>query len=166
MSKEAIFTKTGAHVAGARIKQLSIFIGDRLGALHRALTLLDEDRIRICALSILDGADHAVVRLVVDRPDLAVRLLEADGCTVYVRDLLGVALPHREDRDVGIREALQTLLSAEVKVAYVYSLVVTLDQRSILALNVEDMELAERAITGFGLELVDQEQLGWGSPEA
>lgn len=166
MSKDVLSTQTGAFVAGARIKQLSLFIGDRLGALHRALTLLDADRIQICALSILDGADHAVVRLIVDRPALAVRLLEEEGYTVYARDLLGVALPHREERDVGLREVLQTLLSAEVKVAYVYSLVVTLNDRSVLAINVEDMDLAERAITGFGLELVDQEQLGWGTPDA
>ena len=166
MSEEVISTQTGAYIAGSRIKQLTIFIGDRLGALHHALTLLDADRVRVCALSILDGADHAVVRLVVDRPALAVQLLEADGHTVFSHDLLGVALPLREERDVGIREVLQALLSAEVKVSYTYSLAVTLDQRSILAINVEDTELAERAIAGLGVELVDQEQLGWGASDA
>ncbi len=162
MAKTPLFTQTGADIAGARIVQLTIFIGDRLGALHRALQVLDAQHVRICAISILDGADHAVVRLVTDRPRVAARLLEEAGYPVFRRDLLGVALPKPEENKIGIRGVLQSLLSAEVKVIYVYSLVVTVGGRPVLALNVEDMEFAERAITSVGLDLIDQDQLGWG----
>ena len=163
MSRKPLSTQTGADMAGARIAQLTLFIGDRLEALHRALAVLEEEPIRICAISILDGADHAVVRLVVDRPDVATDLLASAGYPVYRRDLLAVALPARQERALGIRGVLQALLAAEVKVIYVYALVVQIEDRSILAISAEDLEMAERAIRNVGLELVDQDQLGWGT---
>ena len=48
---------------------------------------------------------------------------------------------------------------------YVYPLAETIEGRPVLALNVESLELAERAISNAGLELVDQEQLGWGQDD-
>jgi hypothetical protein len=157
---------TGARLAGARIQQLTILIGDRLGALHRALRALESRHIRICALTILESTDHAVVRLVVDRPRLAARLLEQADYRVYRSRLLGVALPRRAEGELGVRGVLQTLLSAEVKVDYAYSLVCRVEERSVLALSIEDMQVGENALAGAGLELVDQAQLGWGGGEA
>ena len=166
MSQVTLSTQTGADLAGARIEQLTLLIGDRLGALHQVLLALEPEPIRICAISIVDGADHAVVRLVVDRSAVAARLLEEAGHVVHHRELLGVALPKPGEPEMGIRDVMQALLSAEVKVIYVYSLVTRVEQRTVLALSVEDMEMAERAILGVGLELVDQDQLGWGKDEA
>ena len=166
MSPDTTLKQTGADLAGARIVQLTILIGDRLGALHVALQALEPEHIRICAIAILDGADHAVVRLIVDRPDVATRLLEAAGHKVFRHDLLGVALPRPGEAAMAIRAVLHALLSAEVKVIYVYSLVARVEARTILALSVEDEEMAERAIANVGLELVDQDQLGWGEAEA
>lgn len=165
MTQDVPPVQTGTDMAGARIEQLTLLIGDRLGALHRVLQALEPEPIRICAISILDGADHAVVRLVVDRPTVAVRLLEAAGHVVHRRELLGVAMPQPGEPEVGIRDVMQALLVAEVKVIYVYSLVTRVERRTVLALSVEDMEMAERAILGVGLELVDQDQLGWGKDE-
>lgn len=166
MTDTPLSTQTGADMAGARIEQLTIFISDRLGALHRALQILDGLPMRICSISILDGADHAVVRLIVDRSRVAARLLEDAGYSVLHRDLIGVALPKPEERGVGVRGVLRTLLAAEVKVFYAYPLADTVEGRAVLALNVEDLALAERALVGAGLDLVDQDQLGWGAEGA
>ena len=54
-----------------RIIQISIFLENRLGALLGVTRVLEAQSVNICAVSITDAADHAVVRLVVDRPSLA-----------------------------------------------------------------------------------------------
>ncbi len=162
MSPYPIKTETGSDLSGLRIEQLTLFLGDRLGALLSAFQLLTPDRIRICAVSMSEATDHAVVRLVVDRPATARALLEEEGYAVHHHDVLGVALPRREDRDVGIHDVLHALLSAEIKVNYVYALATRVDERAVLAMSVEDPDVAEHVLTAAGLELIDQAELGWG----
>ena len=102
---------------GSIIVQLSFFLPNRLGALLRATRELDAKGIRICALSILDAADHAVVRMVVDRPTDAKGTLIAEGYAVFETDLLGVALPR--GKGLGIGKVLSALLMAEVNIHYI-----------------------------------------------
>ena len=61
---------TAGHHDGPRaITQLSCFIENRIGALRHVVGRFEAEGICICAVSILEAADHGVVRLVVDRPD-------------------------------------------------------------------------------------------------
>lgn len=139
------------------IKQLSCFIENRIGALQQIISLLEDDGIRICALSILDAADHGVVRLIVDRPTDAKIMLEAQGVTTFETNLLGVLLP--ADRVRGISSVLSTLLIAEVKVEYVYALITHPSDRPALAINVDDLNAAADALQQVGFDLVTQNQI-------
>lgn len=142
------------------VKQLSFFVPNKLGALQRILAKLDGEPVKICAISILDAADHAVVRLVVNRPAVAMTALTDQGVAVFESELLGIAL--RPDRpEIGIRRVLAALLAAEVKVEYVYALIVRVANRPILALHVEDPELAGKVLGDLGLDIVSQDELAW-----
>ncbi|GIW71227.1 MAG: amino acid-binding protein [Planctomycetota bacterium] len=145
------------------IKQLSFFIPNRLAALQRAVAALAEHAVKICAISIIDAADHAVVRLVVDRPAAALQALRASGHSVFESELLGVALPPvGAARREGIREVLASLLVAEVKVEYIYALIEPWQGRPVLALHVDDRETAARVLQGAGLTVVGQGEIGPG----
>ena len=48
-----------------RLKQLSVFLENRLGVLLGVTKVLEVQQVNICAVSIVDAADHAVVRMVV-----------------------------------------------------------------------------------------------------
>ena len=143
----------------ARLRQLSFFLPNRLGALFRATQHLEKQHVRICGLSLLDATDHVVARMIVNRPAAAKEQLEEAGFTVYETELLGVALPTGEE--YGIRKVLSGLLGAEVNIAYAYALIVQVDGHPVLALKVDDMSMAARVVRGARLDLVDQDQLGW-----
>ncbi|MBN2492583.1 MAG: hypothetical protein JXQ29_17175 [Planctomycetes bacterium] len=140
-----------------RIQQLSIFLRNRLGALQDATARLREAEVRICAISILDAADHAVIRMVVNRPYLARTALEAAGYGVFESELLGVALPEEKDR--GIQKVLTCLLRAEVDIKYVYSLIDHLDGKPVLALNVDNCDWAGEVLQKAGMMLVGQDEV-------
>jgi hypothetical protein len=142
-----------------RLRQLSFFLPNRLGALFRATQHLEKQHVRICGLSLLDATDHVVVRMIVNRPAVAKEQLEAAGFSVYEADLLGVALPAGEE--FGIRKVLSGLLGAEINIAYAYALIVQVDGHPVLALKVDDMSMAARVVRSAKLDLVDQDQLGW-----
>ena len=142
-----------------RLKQISFFLPNRLGALFRATQHLERESVRICGLSLLDATDHVVVRMIVDRPTVAKAQLAQAGYPVYETDLLGIALPAKEE--FGIRKVLSGLLGAEINIAYAYALIVQVEGHPVLALKVDDMEVAARVVRSAKLDLVDQAELGW-----
>lgn len=144
---------------GPLVKQLSFFLRNRVGALLGVVRLLEEHNIHICAISILDSADHAVIRMVVDRPALALKLLQDRSLTVFESELVGVELPSQGK--IGIRKILSALLLAEVNVQYVYSLLVLANRRPVLALHVDDIPTAIRVLRNHGLTVVGQDEISW-----
>jgi len=94
------------------IKQLSVFVANRLGALLTVTRCLDAYGLELRAINIIEAADHAVFRLLVDRPGLAKETLQSEGYSVFESDILGVALPSTTSD--GIRRVLSALLLAEL----------------------------------------------------
>ncbi|MCB9898920.1 MAG: acetolactate synthase [Planctomycetes bacterium] len=139
------------------IKQLSIFLPNRVGALLAVTRCLDAYAIRICALSILDAADHAVLRIIVDHPGLAQEALSTEGYAVFESDVLGVVLPAADSG--GIKAVLSALLLAELNVHYVYSLIAMSTGTPIVAISVEDSDSAAQVLESKGLELIGQAEL-------
>jgi hypothetical protein len=141
----------------ARVKQLSIFLENHIGALLAVTRVLEAQDITICALSIADAADHAVVRLVVDRPSLAAAALQADGYHLVQSDLLCITPP--PGKGIGMRRVLQALLAAELNVHYIYGVITAGRHRPALALHVEDIERAATTLCEHGLQLLSQDDL-------
>jgi hypothetical protein len=142
-----------------RLRQVSFFIPNRLGALRRAIQILEEKDVRIGGISVLETADHAVVRLVVDRPDGAFELLTAEGYGGCITELLGVRLP--PGPRFGIQRVLSVLLGAEVSLMYCYGLILQAGGHPVLALQADDLGMAGRVLVRNGFPLVGQDDLHW-----
>ena len=138
------------------VEQISVFLPNKVGSLERIVTLLDREQIRVCGFSILDSHDHAVVRLVVDRPPQALIALKGQGRTPVTANLLAVALP------VGsavIVDILHRLLRAELNVHYAYSLLVRHGEKAIVVLHADNLEEAAATLRRGGFELISQKDL-------
>ncbi len=138
-----------------RIHQLSVFLPNRLGALLHLQRTLEAADIRIRALTILDAADHAVVRLIVDQPTLGEEILKSDGHAPVVSELLGVALP----RGHNVRGVLRALIAAELNIHYLYSFLEPVRGEAALALSVEASDQAARQLLDRGFRLLHQDDL-------
>jgi hypothetical protein len=137
------------------IKQLSVFLPNRVGALLGVTRALGTLSLSIRAISIMEAADHSVVRLIIDRPGLAVEVLQDQGYAVLETDLLAVALPGQD----GVRKVLAALLMAELNVHYVYSLLASGTGEPILALHVEDTMAATKVLREHEMILIGQDYL-------
>lgn len=140
-----------------RIVQISVFLPNRLGALRRAVQRLEDEDVRILGLNVLDAADHAVVRLVVDRPAPALAALQQAGYGVFETDVLAVQVP--AGRRGAMQQVLSALVGAEVNMEYVYGLLARLDGRALVALQTDDAGVAERVLKSRGFDLVHQDEL-------
>jgi hypothetical protein len=101
------------------VRQLSVFLENRVGQLLRLTQLIEAKNIRILGLSVIDSADFAVVRLLLNSPDDAATALREGGFAVSVAEVLVIKLPH-DGR--GLLTVLSALLSAEINIAYTYPL--------------------------------------------
>ena len=80
------------------IKQISIFLENKLGRLAKVTRILGENNIDICALSVADTTDFGILRLIVDRPDEA-KVLADNGFTVNINDVIAIEV---EDKPGGL----------------------------------------------------------------
>jgi hypothetical protein len=145
----------------ARLRQISLFLPNRLGALRRAIDVLERGDVRIGGISVLEAADHAVVRFVVDRPEHALKSLEEAGYGGSLTDILGVSLS--AGPRFGMQRVLSVLLSAEVSIMYVYGLILSDHGQPILALRADDLDLAARVLEHGGFRVLGQDDLSWPS---
>ena len=61
--------KTSESLRPPLVKQFSVFLENKVGALLDLTRTLGDANIHICGLSVVDTADSSVVRMVVDDPD-------------------------------------------------------------------------------------------------
>ena len=151
---------TAQDTTSPRVRQISFFLQNRVGALLAIARRLEELHINICAISILDAADHAVVRMVVDRPSLAKEALLEKGINASETELVAVEVPM--ERGIGLPRILTALLQAEVNIHYVYSLIVQSNSHPVVAFHLDSLDMATQVFKQQGLVVVGQDQISWG----
>ena len=154
---------TARGTIGPKIIQLSVFLENRVGLLLKLTKQLEQYEVHICALSIIDTADTAVIRMVVDNIPAAKKAFAERGLTVYESDLIGVELPIAQG--IGVSSVLGTLLRAEINVHYVYSLITRSNGNPVIALHVDSHETAVKILRNHDLALVGQDDIQWEGSE-
>jgi hypothetical protein len=130
------------------IKQLSVFLENKSGRLTEVTEVLASAQINISAFSIADTSEFGVLRMIVNKPDEAMKLLREKGVSVHITDVIGFIVPHEPG---GLYRALKILSSEGVSVEYMYafalgdraSVIVRTDavQQAIAILQKHKMEL-------------------------
>ena len=98
--------------------------------------------INISALSLADTAEFGILRLIVDRPDEARRVLMEEGIVVRVSDVIAVAM---NDTPGGAMDILHALAQAGINVEYLYASVGR-SGKAIMIVRVDDNENAENIL--------------------
>jgi len=99
--------------------QFSVFLDNRVGKLMDLLRALDAVALRVVAMSVLDSADHAVVRILTSKASLAKRLLHRNKFSFSETDVLVVQLAP----SYSMADICDALLRAELNIFYAYSLI-------------------------------------------
>jgi hypothetical protein len=145
------------------VRQFNVFLANRLGSLLNVVRRFEMTDNRIIALSVLDSADCAIIRIVVSDPERAYEILEQANLPFTESDLLVVALP--EDKQP-LLQICKALLAAEISIHYAYPLMVDPKGQSALALHVEDIETAVQNLEQKGFTLLSENDLNDGGTDA
>jgi hypothetical protein len=134
--------KTASRRGGDAVVQFSVFTPNRLGRLHDLVRLLASHNVHVLALTILDTTDSSIIRIVVDDPDKARNLLNEHGFPFTESRLVVVEFTSPTELD----RLMSALLGAELNINYLYSFIPHSQGKSLLALSMEDNELAEQVL--------------------
>jgi hypothetical protein len=100
------------------IKQLSVFIENKPGRLSEVTGYLSEAGVNLHAVCLADTTDYGVLRLIVDDPEKALRVLKEHGLAVKITEVVGAALTHQPGSLSGV---LRSLEKAGVSIEYMYA---------------------------------------------
>jgi hypothetical protein len=95
----------------------------------------------VLALMVLDTTESSIIRVVLDDPDRARGLLVREGFGFTECRLVVVEVTSTE-----LGRLMAALLQAELNINYLYSFIPHPQGKSILALSMEDNDLAEQAL--------------------
>ena len=116
------------------VKQISVFLENKAGRLAEVARILANSNIDIRALSIADTTDFGILRLIVNKPDNAERILKDSGFTVSCTDVIAIAVP---DKPGGLDSALSALAKESLGIEYMYAFISKSSSEAIVILRVE-----------------------------
>ena len=135
------------------MKQLSIFVENKVGSLAEVTRILKEAGINLRAVASFDSPSYGILRVIVDDPEHARELLLSEKHAVKMTDVLAVELV---DKPGALDGALQRLAEAGIRINYVYSFVLRKEAEPLMVLHVSDMEQGRRVLQEAGLRVVDK----------
>jgi hypothetical protein len=122
-----------------KVKQLSLFLENKPGALTRPVKLLADTKFNILTLSLADTQHFGILRLIVRDWEKARQLLEQDGFVVKVSDVVAIEVP---DKPGGLAEILSVLEEGHVNIEYVYGFTLREQGKGLLAFRFDDPDRA------------------------
>ena len=139
------------------MKQISVFVENKPGALYALTAVLAQGQIDMRALSLAETKDFGIVRLIVNDLYKTTTLLKDAGYVHSLTPVVGVAIP---DVPGGLNRVLQVLTDAKVNVEYMYAFLGGKDvDHAYLIFRVADDKAAETALASRGIQVLDQEQV-------
>jgi hypothetical protein len=149
-------TRTAETTRTPLVRQFSVFLENKVGALLDLTRTLGEANVHICGLSVVDTADSAVIRMVVDDPDHCREVLHKAQVPVSESELVVVELPRGPEK---LDNVLRQLVAGEVNIQYTYSLMIRPRDKALLALHCEDPEFAREVLTKAGFAVLSQKDI-------
>lgn len=129
------------------IKQLSVFAENKPGRLASVTEKLYENDINIRAFTIAEAGDFGIIRMVVDKTDLAYRILKDAGFTVSITDVLAVEV---SDEPGSLHSISKALGNAGINIEYVYAFT-SGKHRALIILRVDNIDEAIRVLEREGV---------------
>jgi hypothetical protein len=139
-----------------KLKQLSLFLENKPGALSAPVKLLARAKINILTLSIAEAGQYGILRLIVRDWEAAKNLLARKGLLVKVTDVLAIEVP---DRPGGLAAVLEILEQAGINLEYMYAFTLKRESLGLLLFRFDDPDKAIRVLQKHKINVVGSAEL-------
>ena len=105
------------------------------------------------ALTIADTANFGILRIVSDKPEETLSLLETHGFTARVTEVLAVEV---EDKPGALAKVMEIFHENEVNIEYLYASLEKNRDNAVIVLKVEDVSHGQKIIEQHGLTAIGE----------
>jgi hypothetical protein len=136
------------------VPQVSVFLDNHPGSLSEVMAKLDQNQIKIFALSIAEAGEFGLVRIITEDPSKATKVLEdAEFNLAKSRKNIEVSVILITEKD-RVSRITKVLGDSGLNIEYAYSSAVHMDGKFALVLRVNDLEKAEKTLKENGVAIL------------
>src|SRR5256885_5110242 len=148
--------QTSSKLDGPLVKQFSVFVPNKVGAMLEIVKLLSAHHAHDVALRVSESTDSAIARIIADDPQRVEKLFREKNIAFGVSQVVIV-----EMREVATQlvKLLAALVMAEVNVHFAYPLLIRPRGFAAIALHLDDTECASSVLTGEGFKILSQDDI-------
>ena len=139
-----------------KIKQLSIFLQNKMGSLAKPLEVLTVADVNIRAMCMADTSEFGILRLVVDNPEKGKEALEQNNFLVKMTEIIGVEM---NDSPGGLTSVLKTIRDNNIDLEYLYAFTHDKADKAILLLHAEDIDKLIEVLENNNITIVKSEEV-------
>lgn len=139
-----------------KVNQISVFLENKSGRLAAVTKILAKNEINIRALSIADTSDFGILRLIVDYPEQAHKVLKEEGFSVSLTEVIGVEMP---DKPGGLAGVMEILEKNSFNIEYLYAFIGKRENGALVMFRVENPDKAVDCLKKEGIEVISGERL-------
>ena len=139
-----------------KITQISIFLENRKGRLYDVCSLLGQSDVNIRALTIAETESFGVLRIVVDKSDLAIKLLRDNHFVANFTDVVAIEVP---DKPGGLASILKVFADNDVNIEYMYGFVEKFSDKALLVMRFEDTDFAQQILAKHNIHVVAEKDI-------
>jgi hypothetical protein len=134
------------------IKQISVFFENVPGRIAEATGVLSKAGVNLRAISIADTADFGILRLIVDKDDLAIEALGKAGFTTKVTEVVAVEI---EDKPGSLWSVMALFERFKVNVEYLYASLEGTESKAVVILKLQNHEEGIKILKEHNVKLAE-----------
>jgi hypothetical protein len=155
MSRAQTPTETAYGYSPPSVTHFSVFLPNKVGKLSDLVEILDRSHIMICAISVNEASDHAVVRIITSNAQATRDTLQREKLAFTELAVLVLELSGKHT----LSSMCLTLLRAELSIHFAYPLMLGNASGTRIALAVDDVTLAGQILRRKEFRLLGEADL-------
>ena len=138
------------------VKQISVFMENRPGRLAAITKVLKDNNIDIRAINIADTTDFGILRMIVNDPAEAERVLRANSMTANVADVIAISI---EDNIGAFSDVITILKDKDISIDYIYSFIGEKSSKAVIIIKTNDLENSVAALKEGGVKVLSGKEV-------
>lgn len=138
------------------IKQISVFLENKTGALGEVVKFMAENNVNLRALSIADTEDFGILRIITDDPDSSIEKIKNAGYSAKLTNVLAVEI---DDKPGSFSKIVDVLSNEGISIEYTYAFLSKKADRAYIIIRADDSEKAAELLKKSGIAVSVQQDL-------
>ncbi len=136
--------------------QISVFVENKPGRIERVTEIMAKANVNIRAFTVMGTYEYGVMKFLVDKPDIALEALKAQGISAHKREIIALLM---DDRPGGLHRLAKIFGRKKINIEDAYGFVIEDKKRAVMVVDVGRISEAEKILREEGIPTLSDEEI-------